>query len=376
MIVVLLVAMIVSCYGSVLSFIIIIEYQHSNSSIDSRFGRLPRQGSSFESVIDHNDESSILIPSVPFRHVPSPSSANSTNNMDNTTCINNLSIQAQSILIVNNSPSSSRSSSPQCISPTVLDSSTSNVKCNSDVSGTSSVECSNDVDTSDGGDTRCRNDVATSNPKSSTIVSTSNVKCSSDVCMSIDKCNNDGSGNDSLIKQEHQFHMDCQLINNMTKQVIRSSQTSQANVTAPIYRDIRIKKVTKYTTIPPLTPLTVVITVNQLCYLYVINIGSSGNVSTLIPNEFDNNNEAKPEQTIQFPPDGAEYELELDNNSGTEIVIVLGYSKRVTVEHAENDCERIRNNNRAVVERDITIKKKNVVVPIGTVEMQFSVHHV
>ena len=325
---------------------------------------MPRQGSSFESVIDHNDETS-LTPSIPFCHVPSPSSAgvNISHPPINDSNITDLSIQAQSVLVVDTSPSSSQSASPQLqrsssplVNISVLDNSSSN-----ETSTTSNT---------------------TSNDKCSNDVSTLNDKCSNDVGASNDKCSNDVIGKkiqDTLIKKAEsndspQFHMECQLINSTTKQVIKSSQTSQANVTSPIYRDIKIKKVTKYNTIPPLTPLTVTVTVNQLCHLYVINIGSSGNMSTLVPNELDDVNEAKPGQTIQFPPEGAEYVFELDNNSGTEIVIVLGYCSRVTVEHAESDCERIRNNNRVAVERDIKIKKKNVIVPIGTVEMQFSVH--
>ena len=45
---------------------------------------------------------------------------------------------------------------------------------------------------------------------------------------------------------------------------------------------------------------------------------------------------------VRFPPAEADYEFELDANTGTEVVVVLAYSSRVAVDHAERDCERIR----------------------------------
>ena len=168
--------------------------------------------------------------------------------------------------------------------------------------------------------------------------------------------------------------MECQLINAASKQVIKSSHTSQPYITTPIYRDIKIKKLTKYTKVPPQSPLVITASVNTKSYLYVINIGSSGNLATLVPNDEDDCNEAMPNGIVQFPPVDADYEFVLDNNCGTEVVMVLAYSSRVSVSIAEDDCRRISSKQSigAVVERDITIKKKRTAMPLGIVEMQFS----
>ena len=167
------------------------------------------------------------------------------------------------------------------------------------------------------------------------------------------------------------FQMECELINGSTKQVIKTCQMSQPGIASPVYRDVKIKKVAKYSTVPPLTPLIVRVTANQRCYLYIINIGSSGRLSTLIPNESDKNNVASPGETIQFPPIDADYEFELDEQSGTEIIIVMSYASERSVEAAETDCCQMREKS---VYREVKIKKKQV-IPLGMVEMQFSVNN-
>ena len=156
--------------------------------------------------------------------------------------------------------------------------------------------------------------------------------------------------------------MECEVLEAITKKVIQSSQTSQPQDAC---RDV---KIVKYSA-PQSTPLIIRVTTNQTCYLYVINIGSSGNLITLIPNEYDTNNEASPHQTVQFPPANANYSFEIDAKSDTEIIVVLSYACKQSVAEAENDCRKIRDKE---AHRDVMIKEKQI-VPLGVVEMQFSV---
>ena len=161
------------------------------------------------------------------------------------------------------------------------------------------------------------------------------------------------------------FHMECEVLEAMTNKVIQSSQTSQPQEPSQTCRDV---KIVKYSA-PQSTPLIIRVTTNQTCYLYVINIGSSGNLITLIPNEYDANNEASPHQTVQFPPANANYSFEIDAKSDTEIIVVLSYACKQSVAGAENDCRKIRDKE---AHRDVMIKE-NPIVPLGVVEMQFSV---
>ena len=109
-----------------------------------------------------------------------------------------------------------------------------------------------------------------------------------------------------------------------------------------VYRDIKLK-VKKFDTVPPCTPIFFRVRANEPCYVYIINRGSSGNLTTLIPNECDKNNQLlQPDQFIQFPSPDADYEFELDQNCGTETIIVLAYSGDLgDPKQAEKDCEDI-----------------------------------
>ena len=163
------------------------------------------------------------------------------------------------------------------------------------------------------------------------------------------------------------LHLECDVLNAVTKDVIRCTQTLHSHTA--VYRDIKVKKVRKYSSVPPLTPLCVRVKASLDCYIYIVNIGSSGNVTTLVPNDHEPCHLLEPGRTLQFPPEGADYEFELDKQSGVETLVLLAYSTPCGVEQAESDCHRIKEN--AAICRDITVRQKSQ-TPLGLLEVQFS----
>ena len=164
----------------------------------------------------------------------------------------------------------------------------------------------------------------------------------------------------------------CEVHNATTGSIIKGANTT-------VYRDIVIKK--KYSSVPSGTPLCVQVKANRGCYIYIINIGSSGKVSTLIPNEYEPQNYLTSDTTLVFPSKEADYEFELDNHSGQETLVLLAYSTQCNTEQVERDCLRLKED--APTYRDITIKKKISQAPsnsccdqrnlLGFLEVQFSV---
>ena len=157
------------------------------------------------------------------------------------------------------------------------------------------------------------------------------------------------------------------MLNAATKEVIRHTQTLRNQ--PAVCRDITVKKVRKYSSVPPFTPLCMRVKTNKACYIYILNIGSSGRVSTLIPNDDEPQHHLEPGRVLEFPPEGADYAFELDDQPGVETLILLAYSIPCRVEQAERDCCRVRED--ATVKRDITVKKRSQ-TPLGFLELQFS----
>ena len=122
----------------------------------------------------------------------------------------------------------------------------------------------------------------------------------------------------------------CEVHNATTGSIIRGATTTVHP----------IKK--KYSSVPPGTPLCVQVKANRGCYIYIINIGSSGKVSTLIPNEYEPQNYLTPDATLVFPSKEADYEFELDSHSGEETLVLLAYSTQCNIDQAERDCLRLK----------------------------------
>ena len=171
------------------------------------------------------------------------------------------------------------------------------------------------------------------------------------------------------------IQLECEVFNGSNSRQIQCSRVSNKEV-PPRYRDIKLR-VKKFDTIPPCTPIFFRVRASEPCYVYIINKGSSGGLTTLIPNDCDQNNRLeRPEHFIQFPSSGADYEFELDQNCGTETIVVLAYSHAISdANQAEKDCEEILCEEKKEVFRDIKVVKKTSHHSVcrGCIEVQFTV---
>ena len=130
-----------------------------------------------------------------------------------------------------------------------------------------------------------------------------------------------------------------------------------------MYRDIKLKA----NTVRPGTQLFLKVSASESCYIYIINIGNSGNITTLIPNDCDQNNHLQRGECLQFPSPKSGYDFELDETCGKETIVVLAYKERLSdVEQAKSDCANL-----VKKERDIRIVKKHLLK--GYLEIQFTV---
>ena len=130
-----------------------------------------------------------------------------------------------------------------------------------------------------------------------------------------------------------------------------------------MYRDIKIK----VNTVQPGTQLFLKVSTRQSCYIYIINIGNSGNITTLIPNDHDQENHLQSGQCLLFPSPESGYDFELDKTCGRETIVVLAYNERLSdVDQAKTDYANL-----VKKERDIRIVKNHPLK--GLLEIQFTV---
>ena len=130
-----------------------------------------------------------------------------------------------------------------------------------------------------------------------------------------------------------------------------------------VYRDITIR----VNAVQPGTQLLLKVSASTSCYVYIINIGSSGNVTTLIPNDYDKNNYLQEGQDLQFPSPKSGYDFELDETCGKETMVVLAYNERLRdAEQAKCDYANLNKK-----ERDINVKRHSSLLKI--LEIQFTV---
>lgn len=128
-------------------------------------------------------------------------------------------------------------------------------------------------------------------------------------------------------------------------------------------RDITIR----INAVQPGTQLLLKVSASTSCYVYIINIGSSGNITTLIPNDYDKNNHLQCSQDLQFPSPKSGYDFELDETCGKETVVVLAYNERLRdAEQAKSDYANLNRK-----ERDISVKRHSSLLRF--LEIQFTI---
>ena len=167
------------------------------------------------------------------------------------------------------------------------------------------------------------------------------------------------------------IHLKCDVYQVNSERQIECSTDEEKKSTSVVHRDIKIK-VKKFNSVPPCTPIFLRVSASKTCYVYIINIGSTGNMSTLIPNDCESKNHLQAGQYLQFPSPEAGYTFELDENSGTETIIVLAYDRALSeVDQAERDCANLVKQEKEQF-RDIKIVK-NHQPPRGFLKVHFNV---
>lgn len=165
------------------------------------------------------------------------------------------------------------------------------------------------------------------------------------------------------------IHLKCDVHQVNSERQIECSIDEESRNTSAVHRDIKIK----VNAIPPRTPIFLRVSASKTCYVYIINIGSTGNMTTLIPNDCECENNLQAGQYLQFPSREAGYTFELDENSGKETIIVLAYDSALSkVDQAERDCANLMKLERKEQFRDIKIVK-NHQPPKGFLKVHFNV---
>lgn len=142
---------------------------------------------------------------------------------------------------------------------------------------------------------------------------------------------------------------------------------------APLTRDIKVKprRVLEFSSnaVPIGTNIRLEVSTNSRCYLYIINKGTSGKVSLLLPNEYDTTNHFNPYQTYYLP--GIDSGFEIEGPPGKETIQILAYSeKQMTLENLVN--RPVQDDE---LYRDISIKRKkqSAAIKKGFAQVQFHV---
>ena len=167
------------------------------------------------------------------------------------------------------------------------------------------------------------------------------------------------------------IHLKCDVYQANPERQIECSMDEESRNTSPVHRDIKMK-VKKFNAVPPCTPIFLRVSASKTCYVYIINIGSTGNMTTLIPNDCESENNLQARQYLQFPSREAGYTFELDEKSGKETIIVLAYDSALSkVDQAERDCANLMKLERKEQFRDIKVVKNQP--PKGYLKVQFNV---
>lgn len=117
------------------------------------------------------------------------------------------------------------------------------------------------------------------------------------------------------------IHITCKVYNAKTNQLIEGE--------VPLLRDITfVPHIQNFspTSVPRGTEIRLEIVIDSSCYLYVLNIGTSGSATMLLPNEYERNNFVHANQTYHFP--GKNYGFKIQGPPGKEVVQVMAFSSQ------------------------------------------------
>ena len=156
------------------------------------------------------------------------------------------------------------------------------------------------------------------------------------------------------IEDPQQIEIYCKVFDADKNRLIKSTN-------APLTRDIKLKQKTlsqlrvqefSSNSVPIGTNIRLEITTDSECYLYILNIGTSGKSSLLLPNDFEPNNHFRAHQTYFLP--GQDFGFEIEGPCGKETIQILAFS------HKQTMWDKLAN--RPIQERDlyrdISIRRK------------------
>jgi len=152
------------------------------------------------------------------------------------------------------------------------------------------------------------------------------------------------------IEDPQQIEVTCKVYNATSDQLI---QTSQGAVT----RDIKLtsqRKIQEFSSrqVSRGTNLRLAISADSNCFIYILNVGTSGKTSILLPNEFELDNHFAAHEMYYFP--GRDYGFEIEGPPGKETIQVMALSHKLeSLDRmvSAGVCEK-------EIYRDISIKRK------------------
>ena len=152
------------------------------------------------------------------------------------------------------------------------------------------------------------------------------------------------------IEDPQQIEVTCQVFNATTNQLIQTSA-------APVTRDIKLtsrRRIQEFSSrqVSRGTDLRLAISADSNCFIYILNIGTSGKTSLLLPNEFERDNHFAAYEKYYFP--GKDYGFEIEGPPGKETIQVMALSHKLESLDkmaSAGVCEK-------VIYRDISIKRK------------------
>ena len=171
------------------------------------------------------------------------------------------------------------------------------------------------------------------------------------------------------IEDDQQIEINCKVFNADTNELIQSTRD-------PLTRDIKIARrrpprVQEFSSdsVKIGTSIRLEITSDSDCYLYVLNVGTSGKTSLLLPNEYERDHYFHANQTYYLP--GEDFGFEIEGPSGKETIQVLAFSQK------QSDLDKLYGEviHEKELYRDITVRRK-AKVPVdkkGYAQVQFDV---
>lgn len=124
------------------------------------------------------------------------------------------------------------------------------------------------------------------------------------------------------LETKQQINITCKVYNASTNMPIQGKAP-------PTLRDITVTPhVQEFSAecVPLNTEIRLQITTSAPCFLYIINIGTSGKTTVLLPNEYQADNYFQGGQTYYLP--GKDYGFSLQGPSGKEIIHIMAFSKK------------------------------------------------